>query len=159
MKIVQANRITTLQLRPINFGLVLTLATAIALPTKVVSAFAHPAQPLLWENGTYLYGETPQPNAIGKEYVVFTLQDGRVVGALFAPRSEFSCFSGNLQANSLNVIAIGLRNELTPLNVSLTQLHQLDISAQDQKTLVQCQQEIAVKELPQQVVHQSQASK
>lgn len=159
MQIKCANRMTALRVNAIYPGLVLALATAIALPIKSGSAFAHPAQPsATLKNGIYLYGETPQPNTIGKEYVVFTLSNGRVVGALFAPRSEFSCFSGDLRANNLDITAIGLDNELTPLDVSLSQLHRITIGTQEQQTLAQCQQEIAAQDLPQQA-GQSQAKK
>lgn len=149
MKIKRVNLSAALRLKPINLGLILALVTAIAFPIQSVSAFVDPAQPPLpLKDGTYLYGETPQPNKMGQEYLVFTLHNGRVVGALFAPRSEFSCFSGDLQAHDLNITAIGLDNELMPLNVSLSQLHRVKISAQERKTLAQCQQEIAARALP-----------
>jgi hypothetical protein len=47
-------------------------------------------------DGVYLYGQSPQPNQIGQGYVVFQKRQGRIVGALYMPRSEFSCFQGTL---------------------------------------------------------------
>jgi len=48
------------------------------------------------KDGVYLYGQSPQPNQIGQGYVVFQKQQGKLVGALYMPRSEFSCFQGTL---------------------------------------------------------------
>ncbi|MCF4968769.1 hypothetical protein [Nostoc sp. CMAA1605] len=48
------------------------------------------------EDGIYLYGQSPQPNQIGQGYVVFQKRQGKLVGALYMPRSEFSCFQGTM---------------------------------------------------------------
>ncbi|NES22770.1 MAG: hypothetical protein F6K41_28585 [Symploca sp. SIO3E6] len=54
-------------------------------------------------NGTYLYGQSSQPEKIGREYLVFEANQGEVVGALYMPSSEFSCFQGTLDSNHLNL--------------------------------------------------------
>lgn len=56
------------------------------------------------EDGVYLYGQSAQPNQIGQGYVVFEKRQGRLVGALYMPRSEFSCFQGTL--NQSGVLAM-----------------------------------------------------
>ncbi|WP_066377262.1 hypothetical protein [Anabaena sp. CA = ATCC 33047] len=48
------------------------------------------------KDGVYLYGQSPQPNQLGQGYVVFQKRQGKIVGALYMPRSEFSCFQGTL---------------------------------------------------------------
>lgn len=48
------------------------------------------------KNGIYLYGQSPKPNQIGQGYVVFQKQQGKLVGALYMPNSEFSCFQGTI---------------------------------------------------------------
>lgn len=48
------------------------------------------------KDGIYLYGQSPKANQIGQGYVVFQKRQGRLVGALYMPRSEFSCFQGTL---------------------------------------------------------------
>jgi hypothetical protein len=48
------------------------------------------------KNGIYLYGESPQPNKIGRGYIIFDKQKSNVVGALYIPGSEFSCFYGTI---------------------------------------------------------------
>ncbi|MBE9226737.1 hypothetical protein IQ264_15015 [Phormidium sp. LEGE 05292] len=57
-------------------------------------------------NGVYLYGQSAKPEEIGKEYVVFEIRNGRVIGAVYMPRSEFNCFHGTLQAQRLNVTMV-----------------------------------------------------
>jgi hypothetical protein len=58
------------------------------------------------KNGVYLYGQSAKPEEIGKEYVVFEVRNGRVIGAVYMPRSEFNCFHGTLQAQRLNVTMV-----------------------------------------------------
>jgi hypothetical protein len=47
-------------------------------------------------DGVYLFGQSPKPNQIGQGYVLFQKQQGKLVGALYMPNSEFSCFQGTL---------------------------------------------------------------
>lgn len=53
------------------------------------------------KDGVYLYGQSPKPEQVGQEYMVFEVRGGKVVGAFYLPHSEFSCFSGTLQSGSL----------------------------------------------------------
>ncbi len=48
------------------------------------------------KDGVYLFGQSPEPNQIGQGYVLFHKQQGRLVGALYMPNSEFSCFKGTI---------------------------------------------------------------
>ncbi|MBK1989344.1 hypothetical protein A0J48_017685 [Sphaerospermopsis aphanizomenoides BCCUSP55] len=48
------------------------------------------------KDGIYLYGQSPTPNQLGQGYIVFQKHQGRVIGALYMPSSEFSCFQGTL---------------------------------------------------------------
>ncbi|MGK7939241.1 MAG: hypothetical protein AB4062_03620 [Crocosphaera sp.] len=57
-------------------------------------------------DGTYLYGTSPEPETIGKEYMVFQVEEGNVRGALYMPRSEYSCFTGTFTENELNMSVI-----------------------------------------------------
>ena len=54
-------------------------------------------------DGTYLYGQSSEPEQIGKEYIVFEARQGKVVGALYMPSSEYSCFQGTVDANQMNL--------------------------------------------------------
>jgi hypothetical protein len=111
----------------------------------MVAVQALPSQPARSDtlnDGTYLYGEVPQPEQLGKGYVVFAHQQGKVVGAFYYPRSEFDCFSGSLKNNILNVKSVGIdAPDVVELTVSLSDFHRLPIvSANDQRILKVCQQ-------------------
>lgn len=58
-------------------------------------------QPLT--EGTYLYGETQEPNQVGATYMVMEVNNNQVVGALYMPYSSFDCFQGEFQGNQLNM--------------------------------------------------------
>jgi hypothetical protein len=92
-------------------------------------------------DGSYLYGEVPEPDQIGKGYVVFTHQDTRVSGALYHPHSEFDCFSGSLINLLLDVQATALGTpETVPLQVDLSQLYPIQpLQSQDHQLLAACQ--------------------
>lgn len=55
-------------------------------------------------DGVYLYGQSPQPQQLGQEYMVFEVRRGKVRGAFYLPFSEFSCFSGTLQSGKLALV-------------------------------------------------------
>lgn len=99
----------------------------------------------LLADGTYLYGEAPQPDQIGKGYVLFNHQQGKVIGALYYPQSEFDCFIGSLENNTLDVESIGAYDsEVVRQKMNLSDLHQIEtISANDQRILSVCRQEPA----------------
>lgn len=54
-------------------------------------------------DGTYLYGQSSEPEQIGKEYIVFEARQGKLIGALYLPSSEFSCFHGTLDSNQMSL--------------------------------------------------------
>lgn len=62
------------------------------------------ASPL--KNGVYLYGQSTQPNQVGKAYFVFEVRQGNVVGALFMPRSSFDCTYGTFQPDRVALTVI-----------------------------------------------------
>lgn len=79
-----------------------------ALPQKIVRAETFskdtatmPKGKLPETNGIYLYGQSPQPQQIGQEYMVFEVNQGKVIGAFYLPRSEFNCFQGTLASGKL----------------------------------------------------------
>ncbi len=109
-------------------------------------------------NGVYLYGRSPEPETLGKEYLVFKVQEGEVMGAFYMPRSEFNCFSGSLNSRQMNLsitdpydgtkynYAIALRvvspiatNNRQSSEVTLEGYHRLDnLSDNDQRILNTC---------------------
>jgi hypothetical protein len=51
------------------------------------------------KDGVYLYGQSLQPNQLGQGYIVFQKRQNQVMGALYMPSSEFSCFQGNIDSS------------------------------------------------------------
>lgn len=113
------------------------------------------------KDGIYLYGQSPEPEQLGQEYIIFEVQNGNVIGALYMPQSEFSCFDGKIESGKLAMIvagypdggdgptevaavgnpAIGFGDELItyPFSVSLENYHQLgSVNANDQRILETC---------------------
>lgn len=79
-----------------------------AMPQEVVRAEAFgkdtaiaPRGKLPEADGIYLYGQSPEPEQMGQEYMVFEVRQGKVIGAFYLPYSEFSCFYGTLQSGEL----------------------------------------------------------
>jgi DNA polymerase III gamma/tau subunit len=62
-------------------------------------------------DGTYLYGQSSQPQQNGKEYMVFEARQGKVVGALYLPNSEYSCFYGTLDSRKMNLTVVNPYNQ------------------------------------------------
>ena len=119
------------------------------------------------KDGIYLYGQSPEPEQIGQEYMVFEIHQDKVIGAFYLPQSEFSCFYGTLQSGKLAVVVADspdldthpnpagqnqrvatasntlLRNSYSPIaypySVALQDYHQLpSVSANDQRILRTC---------------------
>lgn len=56
------------------------------------------------KDGIYLYGQSPQPQQVGQEYIVLEVNRGKVVGAFYLPHSEFNCFNGTITAGKLALL-------------------------------------------------------
>lgn len=52
-------------------------------------------------DGVYLYGSVPEPDSLGAAYIVFSVRDTHLIGALFMPQSSFDCFQGQRIGNEL----------------------------------------------------------
>ncbi|MEA5420540.1 hypothetical protein VB712_15005 [Spirulina sp. CCNP1310] len=87
-------------------------AVAIALLGNIALATAAQSQPqqlqelqeaIALPNGTYLYGEAPQRDQFNQEYLVFTVDQGRVQGASYYIQSEYACFTGTVAPDALQL--------------------------------------------------------
>ncbi len=117
------------------------------------------------QDGTYLYGESPQAHQIGQAYILFEQRQGKITGALYMPQSEFSCFQGAMEQSGqlamtvtsspgeVGVNQIATANQFQIPNysddqmssyaysVGLQDYHQLNsISANDQRILQMCKE-------------------
>ena len=67
------------------------------------------------KDGIYLYGQSPQPQQVGQEYIVLEVNRGKVMGALYLPHSEYTCFNGTITAGELALsLAEGPETEAYP---------------------------------------------
>jgi hypothetical protein len=116
------------------------------------------------QDGIYLYGQSTTPNQLGEGYILFQKQQSKIIGALYVPQSEFSCFQGTLaESGELAMTVKSSPGEVGAIEVStsstipkisddqsttyahsirLQDYHQLDsLSANDREILQMCQQE------------------
>jgi hypothetical protein len=54
-------------------------------------------------DGIYVFGQTSQPEEIGKEYLVFEARDSQVIGGFYMPASEYSCFRGTIKEDQIDL--------------------------------------------------------
>jgi hypothetical protein len=120
----------TLTLTLAGFGII---ETAQAQPSQST-------QSTRLSDGMFLYGQTPQPNKLRHEYVVFSHQDGAVVGAIYYPRSEFVCFTGSLENKTIDIKSVDTSNaKNAEAKIELSDLQQVsNISSTDQRILSMC---------------------
>ena len=93
------------------FNCTLQVQIAIANPSsshKSAPTFARAVEPgtAFPKDGIYLYGQSPQRDQIGRAYMVFEVNRGRMVGAFYMPHSSFDCFWGTPQGNRLALTVI-----------------------------------------------------
>ncbi|MBD2113720.1 MULTISPECIES: hypothetical protein [Cyanophyceae] len=94
-------------------------------------------------DGVYLYSDVPQPDQIQHTYIVFEKEQGKVVGALYTPQSEFACFTGEQEGNQLEVKAVPSEaSQSFEATAKLSELHRIDsYSTNDQRILSICKQD------------------
>lgn len=93
-------------------------------------------------DGIYLYGETNQPEQIGKAYVVFEIRRGQVIGAFYMPHSSFDCAYGIAAESQLDMTIVNSYDQTSYSHtVILDQFHRLPtVSPNDQRILSVCTQ-------------------
>jgi hypothetical protein len=104
-----------------------------------------PLQAANTSNSVQIYGEDAKANQLGKGYVVFQQQGTKVVGALYYPQSEYSCFIGTRTASQLNITAFD--THLSPpenMAIPLNTLHSVgQVGEAERTTLSACLKEAA----------------
>ncbi|WP_315789331.1 hypothetical protein [Fischerella sp. JS2] len=82
--------------------------------TEVASKSKFPQQ-----NGIYLYGQSPQPGQLGQGYIIFEKRQNQIIGALYMPSSEYSCFNGTLNSSGeLAMTVRGYAGEISPSEIA-----------------------------------------
>ncbi|NJK99945.1 MAG: hypothetical protein HC910_05010 [Spirulinaceae cyanobacterium SM2_1_0] len=96
----QRRLVRTLSVSILGLGLTLVEAGSLAaaeLDTAALTPTKQAVANTQLTDGTYFFGQVPEAGVIGYEYLVFEIRNGRVMGAIYAPRSEYSCFTGTAQ--------------------------------------------------------------
>ncbi|WP_017317516.1 hypothetical protein [Mastigocladopsis repens] len=71
------------------------------------------------QDGVYLYGQSPKSDQLGQGYIIFEKRQDKVMGALYMPRSEFSCFNGTLHSSGeLAMTVTGYPGDKSPTQVA-----------------------------------------
>ena len=93
-------------------------------------------------DGTYLYGQSRQPDQIKQEYFVFEMRQSKVIGAFYLPRSAFYCFYGTLDRTQLDLTVVDSYNDSrSPYSVNLQQYYPISvISENDRRILGICKE-------------------
>lgn len=115
------------------------------------------------EDGIYLYGQSVTPNQLGQGYILFQKQQGKIIGTLYVPQSEFSCFQGTLAKSGelamtvrsspgeVGAMEVSTRSTIPKISdesttyahsLTLQDYHQLSyLSANDKEMLETCKQQ------------------
>lgn len=90
--------------------------------------------------GTYLYGESNKSNQLNQEYFVFEVQNNKVIGAAYMPRSSFDCFYGTQRSSRLNLTIVNSYKENTYSHLLNLNYYEpiANISRNDQQILEAC---------------------
>jgi hypothetical protein len=127
---------------PQMLGAVLVIGGSVGLVRPGVAAEL-PASANL-PDGTYLFGEAPGREQPGSGYVVFTQAEGRVIGAIYQPNSDYQCFSGVQENQQLYITAYSLGDEPWRTRISLPRMYAIrQMNEMSRKALSSCRQEMA----------------
>lgn len=107
--------------QPNNLAMVSTTTAKVVEPqtsAKKATAAATGAQ-FPKQDGVYLYGQSPKSGELGQGYIIFEKRQSKVIGALYMPSSEFSCFNGTLESSGqLAMTVTGYPGDKSPTQVA-----------------------------------------
>ncbi len=71
------------------------------------------------QDGVYLYGQSRKPGQLGQGYIVFEKRRNKIIGALYMPSSEYSCFNGTLNSSGQLAMTVkGYVGEISPSEIA-----------------------------------------
>ncbi len=74
-----------------------------------------------FENGTYLYGESPTADTVGAVYFVFQVDANVLTGAMYQPLSSFDCVHGKVGQGHLQLTVVDAYDQAErPYTIALT---------------------------------------
>ena len=88
-------------------------------------------------DGIYLYGQSPKPDEIKKEYFVFEVRRSKVIGAFYLPRSAFYCFYGTVELTQLNLTVVdSYDGSSSPYSVNLQQYYPISVVSDNDRRIL-----------------------
>jgi hypothetical protein len=102
--------------------LAMGVAIASALPVRAQAALnaVRATSMSALPDGVYLYGQSSKPDQVGQGYFVFEVNQRKVVGALYMPRSSFDCAAGSFAGNRLALNVMNSYDRTTnPFDIAL----------------------------------------
>jgi hypothetical protein len=89
---INSQPINSRQINSQQAAIQLAMASAVPLPR---------ASGKQLKDGLHFFGEARERDQLGKMYMIFEVAGDKVMGALFAPQSSYSCFEGRFSNNQL----------------------------------------------------------
>ncbi|MDG2992267.1 hypothetical protein L3556_15210 [Candidatus Synechococcus calcipolaris G9] len=122
-----------------------SLFGSVPVSAQMSSLVAATNRPPALNNGTYLYGESSQPQEVQQGYVLFEVKNSQVTGALFMPHSSFDCFHGTLNHTTLDLLVEDSYEAFSyPVSLDLHQYYALpQVDSAQQEMLAVCQDSLA----------------
>lgn len=106
------------------------------------------AKPSVEQNGVHLYGEANTAHQLGKGYLIFEQSGAQIVGAMYSPQSEYTCFTGKRAATQVDLQPFEPGQPLPDqetVQISLSGLHSIaPISPSERQVLAACQREASL---------------
>ncbi len=62
-----------------------------------------PVANISFADGVYFYGQSAEPERLGKEYLIFQVKQDQIKGAFFVPQSEYDCLEGTIDDRKINL--------------------------------------------------------
>jgi hypothetical protein len=128
-----------------SYTMGLTGLVGLNLVAGLVAIASEMVKPVLAQDGVYLYGEANTANQLGKGYFIFQRSGQRIVGALYYPQSEYTCFTGTLSATNAQLQPFEAGDPSASgqtIQVALPSLHQIaNVGSSERETLAMCKQE------------------
>ena len=87
-------------LQKLALSLLGTMIAALAVPQMLLAQ----GKPIAIADGIYFYGQSPRADQLGQDYLVLQVKKGRVKGVVYQLRSEYSCFTGQVAGNQLQLM-------------------------------------------------------
>jgi hypothetical protein len=128
-----------------SYKIGLTGLVGLNLVAGIVAIGNDTVKPVLAQDGVYLYGEVNTANQLGKGYFIFQRSGERIVGALYYPQSEYTCFTGTLNATNAELQPFEAGDPTASgqnIQVALPSLKQIaNVGSSEREALAMCQKE------------------